>query len=67
MIAEKKWTSMQKYLLEAQKVKYYSLTKMEDLKNCILKYLKQQKILCKQDMVKFENQRQEDLDKWICI
>ena len=39
--------------------KYYSLTKMEDFKNCMLTFWKLQGISRKQEMEKFENQRQE--------
>ena len=36
---------------------------MEDFKNCMLEFLKQQEILSKQEMEKFENQRLEDLER----
>ena len=55
--SSKRQTGTQKHLLEVQMDKYYSLTKMEDFKNCMLEFLKQQEILRKQEMEKFGNQR----------
>ena len=53
---------MEKLLLKVQIDKFYSLTKMEDFEN-ILEFLKQQEILCKQEMEKFQKQRQENLKR----
>ena len=39
------------------------LQKWTILKNCMLEFLKQQEILRKKEMEKFENQTQEDLEK----
>ena len=39
------------------------LTKMEDFKNCMLEFLKQQEMLRQQEMERIENQRQENSER----
>ena len=55
--------STQKHLLEVQIDKYDSLTKTKEFKICMLEFLKPQKNLRKQDMEKFQNQCQGDLER----